>query len=131
MLCKIMDFHFKYGVSKLTDRPAVLVTGGAGYIGAHCCRALAAAGYQPVVYDNFSTGHRSFVSGPFVRGDLLERSKLADVFTQHRIAAVMHFAAFSIVGESVANPQKYYTNNVAGTLSLLDEMTNAGCNRCV
>jgi UDP-glucose-4-epimerase GalE len=115
----------------MSDRPAVLVTGGAGYIGAHCCRALAAAGYQPVVYDNFSTGHRSFVTGPVVMGDLLDRSTLASAFAQHRIAAVMHFAAFSIVGESVVDPQKYYTNNVTGTLSLLEVMRQAGCGRLV
>lgn len=115
----------------MSDRPVVLVTGGAGYIGAHCCRALAAAGYRPVVYDNFSTGHRSFVSGPVVEGDLLDRSTLASAFAQHRIAAVMHFAASSLVGESVIDPQKYYTNNVAGTLTLLDAMREAGCNRLV
>jgi UDP-glucose-4-epimerase GalE len=111
--------------------PAILVTGGAGYIGSHCCRALAAAGYQPVVYDNFSTGHRSFVTGSLVVGDVLDRAALASAFAQHDIAAVMHFAASSLVGESVADPQKYYTNNVAGALSLLDAMRAAGCNRLV
>jgi UDP-glucose 4-epimerase len=115
----------------MSDRPAVLVTGGAGYIGAHCCRALAAAGYQPVVYDNFSTGHRSFVTGPVVEGDLLDRSTLASAFAQHHIAAVTHFAASSLVGESVVDPRKYYTNNVAGTLALLDAMREAGCDRLV
>jgi UDP-glucose-4-epimerase GalE len=111
--------------------PAILVTGGAGYIGSHCCRALAAAGYQPVVYDNFSTGHRSFVTGSLVVGDVLDRAALARAFAQYDIAAVMHFAAASLVGESVIDPQKYYTNNVAGTLSLLDAMRVAGCNRLV
>jgi UDP-glucose-4-epimerase GalE len=111
--------------------PVILVTGGAGYIGSHCCRALAAAGYQPVVYDNFSTGHRSFVTGSLVVGDILDRAALASAFAQHDIAAVMHFAASSLVGESVADPQKYYTNNVAGTLSLLDAMRTAGCDRLV
>lgn len=115
----------------MNDRPTVLVTGGAGYIGAHCCRALASAGYQPVVYDNFSTGHRSFIAGPAVEGDLLDRSALARVFAQHRIVAVLHFAASSLVGESVVHPQKYYSNNVAGTLSLLDAMREADCNRLV
>jgi UDP-glucose-4-epimerase GalE len=115
----------------MSGRPIVLVTGGAGYIGSHCCRALAAAGYQPIVYDNFSTGHRSFVTGPFVVGDLLDKPTLASAFAQQSIAAVMHFAAFSLVGESVVNPQKYYTNNVAGTLSLLEVMREAGCNRLV
>jgi len=115
----------------MSDRPAILVTGGAGYIGSHCCRALLAAGYQPVTYDNFSTGHRGFVSGSLVVGDLLDKAALARAFAQHRIGAVMHFAASSLVGESVADPQKYYLNNVAGTLSLLDAMREAGCNRLV
>jgi UDP-glucose-4-epimerase GalE len=115
----------------MTDRPAILVTGGAGYIGSHCCRALAAAGYDPVVFDNFSTGHRSFVAGSLVLGDLKDRAALAHAFAQHDIVAVMHFAASSLVGESVADPQKYYTNNVAGTLSLLDAMREAGCHRLV
>jgi UDP-glucose 4-epimerase len=112
-------------------RPAVLVTGGAGYIGSHCCRALDRAGYHPVVYDNFSTGHRCFVTGSLVTGDLRDGAKLAHAFAQYDIVAVMHFAASSLVGESVADPQKYYTNNLAGTLSLLDAMREAGCDRLV
>ena len=115
----------------MSDRPAILVTGGAGYIGSHCCRALAAAGYHPVAYDNFSTGHRNFVTGSLVTGDLMDRAALAQAFVQHGITAVMHFAAASLVGESVADPQKYYANNVAGTLSLLQAMREAGCNRLV
>ena len=115
----------------MNDRPAILVTGGAGYIGSHCCRALAAAGYHPVVFDNFSTGHRSFVKGSLVAGDLMDKATLASAFAQHEIVAVMHFAAASLVGESVADPRKYYWNNVVGTLSLLDAMREAGCNRLV
>jgi UDP-glucose 4-epimerase len=115
----------------MNDRPAVLVTGGAGYIGSHCCRALLAAGCHPVVFDNFSTGHRSFVTGSLVTGDLEDGAKLAQAFAQHDIVAVMHFAASSLVGESVADPRKYYTNNLAGTLSLLDAMREAGCDRLV
>jgi UDP-glucose-4-epimerase GalE len=115
----------------MNDRPAVLVTGGAGYIGSHCCRALLAAGYHPVVFDNFSTGHRGFVTGSLVTGDLKDGAKLADAFAQYDIVAVMHFAASSLVGESVADPRKYYTNNLAGTLSLLDAMREAGCHRLV
>jgi UDP-glucose 4-epimerase len=115
----------------MSDRPAILVTGGAGYIGSHACKALAAAGYHPVVYDNFSTGHRSFVTGSLVAGDLRDKAKLAHAFTEYDIVAVMHFAASSLVGESVADPQKYYTNNVTGTLSLLEAMREAGCRRLV
>ncbi|MBW7972424.1 UDP-glucose 4-epimerase GalE [Bradyrhizobium sp. BR 10289] len=115
----------------MTDRPTVLVTGGAGYIGSHACRALTAAGYQPVVYDNLSTGHRSFVTGPLVTGDLLDGAALARAFAEHDVAAVMHFAAASLVGESMTDPQKYYINNVQGTLSLLQAMRNAGCHRIV
>jgi UDP-glucose-4-epimerase GalE len=115
----------------MSDRAAILVTGGAGYIGSHACRALTAAGYDPVVFDNFSTGHRSFVAGSLVTGDLMDEAALARAFAQHDIAAVMHFAASSLVGESVADPHKYYVNNVAGTLSLLEAMRNAGCHRLV
>ncbi|MGY4485783.1 UDP-glucose 4-epimerase [Bradyrhizobium sp. LM3.2] len=115
----------------MTDKPTILVTGGAGYIGSHACRALTAAGYQPVVYDNLSTGHRSFVAGPMVIGDLLDGAALARAFAEHKIAAVMHFAAASLVGESMTDPQKYYINNVQGTLSLLQAMRNAGCHRIV
>jgi UDP-glucose 4-epimerase len=115
----------------MSDRPAVLVTGGAGYIGSHCCRALLAAGCHPVVYDNFSTGHRGFVTGSLMTGDLQDRAKLAHAFAQHEVVAVMHFAASSLVGESVADPGKYYANNLAGTLSLLDAMRETGCKRLV
>ena len=115
----------------MSDRPAVLVTGGAGYIGSHACRALTAAGFRPIVYDNLSTGHRGFVSGTLVVGDLVDKAMLARVFAQHDIAAVMHFAAASLVGESMTDPQKYYLNNVAGTLSLLAAMRDAGCRHLV
>jgi len=86
----------------MNDRPAILVTGGAGYIGSHCCRALAAAGFDPVVFDNFSTGHRGFVAGALVTGDIADKAALARAFAQHDIVAVMHFAASSLVGESGA-----------------------------
>ena len=115
----------------MNARPAILVTGGAGYIGSHCCRALDRAGYHPVTYDNFSTGHRSFVTGSLVSGDLRNHAVLARAFAQHDIVAVMHFAASSLVGESVTDPRKYYTNNVLSTLSLLDAMRESGCNRLV
>lgn len=115
----------------MSNRPAILVTGGAGYIGSHCCRALDAAGYQPITYDNLSTGHRSFAAGTLVVGDIADKATLARTFAEHDIVAVMHFAASSLVGESVADPQKYYVNNLAGTLSLLAAMREAGCNRLV
>ena len=115
----------------MSGRPAILVTGGAGYIGSHCCRALDAAGYHPVTYDNLSTGHRSFAAGTLVVGDIADKATLARTFAEHDIVAVMHFAASSLVGESVADPQKYYINNLAGTLSLLETMREAGCKRLV
>jgi UDP-glucose 4-epimerase len=115
----------------MNEPPVILVTGGAGYIGSHACRALEAAGYQVVVYDNLSTGHRHFVRGRLVVGDLLDGATLGRVFAQHDIAAVMHFAAASLVGESMTEPQKYYVNNVNGTLSLLAAMREAGCARLV
>ena len=109
----------------MTDekRGTVLVTGGAGYVGAHSCKALAAAGYQPVVYDNLVHGHEAAVRwGPFERGDTADRARLDEVFERYRPVAVMHFAAFTSVGESVADPGRYYRNNVGGTLALIEAM---------
>src|SRR5579871_5247849 len=94
----------------MSDSPAILVTGGAGYIGSHACRALEAAGYQPVVYDDLSTGHRSFVKGPLIVADLLNTAVLAQTLAQYDVQAVMHFATASLVGESMTDPQKCYTN---------------------
>ena len=103
--------------------PCILVTGGAGYIGSHACKALAKAGYAPVTYDNLSAGQRWAVKwGPFEAGDILDRNRLDDVMRKHRPAAVMHFAACAYVEESVDDPAKYYRSNVAGTLSLLEAM---------
>lgn len=111
---------------------AILVTGGAGYIGAHCCKALSEAGYLPVCIDDLSTGSRAFVKwGPLVTGSVRDTALVAETIKSHRIAAVMHFAAFSQVGESVVDPQKYYLNNVGGTLSLLAAMRETGCNHLV
>ncbi|MGH6710720.1 MAG: UDP-glucose 4-epimerase GalE [Bradyrhizobium sp.] len=116
----------------MSQGPAILVTGGAGYIGAHCCKALSEAGYVPVCFDNLSTGHRSFVKwGPFVEGDVNDTRRVAETLASHDIAAVMHFAAFSQVGESVHAPQKYYLNNVCGTVSLLKAMLEQNCRRLV
>jgi UDP-glucose 4-epimerase len=91
----------------------VLVTGGAGYIGAHCCKALSDAGYQPICYDNLSTGHADFVRwGPLIIGDIRDTNKVAEALGTHAVIAVVHFAAFSSVGESVVDPEKYYQNNL-------------------
>ena len=111
---------------------AVLVAGGAGYVGAHTCKSLARAGFLPVVLDNLSTGHRDFVRwGPLVQADLHDTSTIADTIRRHGCVAVLHFAAFALVGESVTEPAKYYENNVVGTLSLLAGMRAAGCDALV
>jgi len=110
----------------------ILVTGGAGYIGSHTCKALANAGLTPVVYDNLSRGFEWAVKwGPFERGDILDQDRLEAVIARHRPVAVMHFAAFAYVGESVADPQMYYRNNVIGSLSLLAAMRAQGVERLV
>lgn len=111
---------------------SILVSGGAGYIGAHCSKAIAEAGYQPICFDNLSTGHAHFAQwGPLVVGDIRDSEKIASTIREYDVQAVMHFAAFSAVGESVRDPQKYYLNNVGGTLGLLNGMRLAGCNRLV
>jgi UDP-arabinose 4-epimerase len=105
----------------------VLVTGGAGYIGSHACKALALAGHQPIVYDNLSRGHRDLVRwGPLEFGDLMDEARLRDVLTLHRPDAVMHFAALAYVEESIKSPNLYYRNNVLGTLSLIEAMCSQG-----
>src|ERR1044071_3116719 len=117
-------------VGRMSD--AILVTGGAGYVGSHACKALAAAGYRPIVYDNLSRGHREAVRwGPLVKGDLHDRARLADALRSNGIAALMHFGAFAYVGESVGEPELYYRNNVEGTLTLLSAMREAGVGRIV
>ena len=101
----------------------ILVTGGAGYIGSHCVLALQEAGYEVVVFDNLSSGHGQVIRGTdFIQGDLTNLCDIASVFAGRKIDAVMHFAAKIEVGESVTNPQKYYYNNVYGTLNLLQAM---------
>ncbi|MGR3541037.1 MAG: UDP-glucose 4-epimerase GalE [Hasllibacter sp.] len=105
----------------------VLVTGGAGYIGAHACKALRAAGYIPVAFDDFSTGNRAAVRfGPLVEGSLHDGAALDRAFAEHAPVAVMHFAAFSQVGEAMAAPGKYWRNNVCGSLSLLEATVRSG-----
>jgi UDP-glucose-4-epimerase GalE len=105
---------------------SILVTGGAGYIGSHACKALAKSGFTPVAYDNLVYGHREAVCwGPFVEADLADRALLAETLRSYEIAAVMHFAAFAYVGESMTKPELYFNNNVVNTIGLLDEMLAA------
>jgi UDP-glucose-4-epimerase GalE len=111
---------------------AVLVTGGAGYIGSHTCKELARNGLEPVSLDNLIYGHRDFVKwGPLVEGDIHDGPLLDRLFREYRFAAVIHFAAFAYVGESVQDPGKYYLNNVAGTISLLEAMRRNGCGNII
>ena len=102
----------------------VLVTGGAGYIGSHAAKALRRAGYGVVIYDNLDAGHRAAVRyGEFVDGDIRDTARIRETLRRHQIFAVMHFAAVLDVGESVREPVRYYSNNVAGALSVLEAMT--------
>jgi UDP-glucose-4-epimerase GalE len=110
----------------------VLVTGGAGYIGSHTCKALAQSGLEPVTLDNLVYGHEWAVKwGPFVEGDIQDRSLVIDVLSRYHIEGVIHFAAFAYVGESMEDPGKYYWNNLAGTISLLEAMRECGCPKMV
>jgi UDP-arabinose 4-epimerase len=110
----------------------IVVTGGAGYIGSHACKALAKAGFLPVTIDNLSHGHERAVKwGPFVKADLADLPALEAAFASYRPIAVLHFAAFAYVGESVVAPEKYYRNNVVGSLNLLDAMLRHGCRNIV
>jgi UDP-glucose 4-epimerase len=106
----------------------VLVTGGAGYIGSHACKMLAARGHVPVCVDNLSTGWKAAVKyGPLVEADLTDRAALDAAFARYRPVAVMHFAAFSLVGEAMADPGKYWRNNTLGSLTLVEAALAAGC----
>ena len=110
----------------------ILVTGGAGYIGSHAVRLLEQAGHDVWVYDNLSAGHRGAVATDrLIIGDLHDRALLISVLREKWIDAVMHFAAFALVGESVADPAKYYDNNVVASLSLLDAMKAVGVRKMV
>jgi UDP-glucose 4-epimerase len=104
----------------------ILVVGGAGYIGSHMCKYLSKNGYLPIVLDNLSRGHEKAVKwGPLIEGSISDRNILKRVFSEHRIDAVMHYAAYSYVGESVTDPSMYYQNNLADTICLLSEMVEA------
>jgi UDP-arabinose 4-epimerase len=105
----------------------ILVTGGAGYIGSHTAKLLAAAGHEPVIFDDLSQGHEWAVQwGPLERGSLSDPKRLAEVFAGRKMDAVVHFAANALVGESMANPAKYFQNNTVGSLNLLNAMREAG-----
>lgn len=119
----------------MSSKPTILVTGGAGYIGSHAALALKNAGYEVVVLDNLAYGHREIIEDvvkvKLIVGDTSDRKLLDELFATHNIAAVMHFAAYIAVGESVKEPAKYYKNNVAGTLNLLEAMLAADINKFV
>ena len=110
----------------------VLVTGGAGYIGSHTCKELAKAGYIPVTIDNLVYGHRAAVRwGPFIEGDLADEELLRQVMLDYNVQAVMHFAAYAYVGESMQTPGKYFRNNITNTLNLLNAMVYSGVDKIV
>ncbi len=114
--------------------PALLITGGAGYIGSHTTRLLAEAGERIVVLDTLELGHRESLISPgvtFVQGDLADADVLDKIFTEHEIEAVLHFAAYALVGESVTEPLKYYRNNFAAPLTLLEAMQKHGCRQFI
>jgi UDP-arabinose 4-epimerase len=110
----------------------VLITGGAGYVGSHTCKALAALGYLPIALDNLAYGHPWAVQwGPFIHGDISDSLVLDQIFSEYQPIAVIHFAAYAYVGESVEHPAKYYQNNVAGSISLLDAMRRHSCRKII
>lgn len=110
----------------------VLVSGGAGYIGSHTCKALAKAGFEPVTLDNLVYGHDWAVKwGPLEIADTRESDRVLQIINTWKPVAIIHFAAFAYVGESVSNPQKYYDNNVTGTLGLLGAMLKAGMDKLI
>jgi UDP-glucose 4-epimerase/UDP-arabinose 4-epimerase len=111
----------------MTDRPSILVAGGAGFIGAQTCKALYRAGYLPITLDNLSTGYEAAVKwGPFHPGDLRDRDLVIQLVRQYDIKAAIHFAAYSLVGESVTNPAKYYDNNVGAATLFASALIEAG-----
>src|SRR5215510_12457027 len=111
---------------------SVLVTGGAGYIGSHTCKALARKGFEPIAFDNLTRGTRASVKwGPLVVGDVMNKHELRQAIERYNIESVMHFAALAYVGESIAHPASYFRNNVASTISLLEVMAETGLDKLV
>jgi UDP-arabinose 4-epimerase len=116
----------------MTEQASVLVTGGAGYVGSHVCKALHRAGLTPVTLDNLSTGHRQAVQwGPLEVGDVRNEDFVAEVMMRHKARAVLHFAALSLVGESAIKPYEYYDNNLKGAISLVAAMRRCNVSRIV
>lgn len=114
------------------NKPVILVTGGAGYIGSHTTKALAEAGCRPVVFDNLSNGHRAAVQwGPFVHGDVRDRSALTAAMREHEATAVIHFAGLIEVGASMIRPDLYWDHNVQGMAAVLDAMRTCGLGHLV
>lgn len=112
----------------------ILVTGGAGYIGSHTVKLLKSKGYDLLVFDNLVYGHQYIIDRlavDFIQGDLIDRALLDKIFQEYNIEAVIHFAAYAYVGESMENPAKYYRNNTVATLNLLEAMENAGVKKIV
>lgn len=119
-------------MTEAVESGTVLVTGGAGYVGAHCCLALAEAGFSPVAYDNLSNGHARAVQwGPLEQGDIRDGARLDEVIAKHRPIAVLHFAALIEVGESVQAPGRFYDNNVGGALTLIEAARRGGMDKLV
>lgn len=116
----------------MSRQTRILVTGGAGYVGSHVCKALSREGFLPITCDNLFSGHRAAVNwGPLEVGDVTDKDRISEVIDKYRPQAVMHFAAHIVAGESVTSPSAYYNNNVGGTLCLLEAMRDSGVNRLV
>ncbi len=125
-------YQIEYPTQNVTAMKCILVTGGAGYIGSHVCKALHARGFTPVTYDNLSRGHRDFVKwGPFVLGDIRDGSCLDSAIAAHQPQAVIHLAAYAYVAESTEKPLDYYDNNVKGSLELLKSLQRNGVRKLV